>query len=716
LAGRKLLAVALLSLGAVSLVLIRGLQIDNRLERWMGRDLTEVRRYEEFRRVFGSDEFIMVAVAGRELFDWDALDLMVESLEELEQVPGVVAVEGLPTVYRDVFGAEDAEELEAEMTSTPFYHGLFLSPDGAVAGLLVEVEPEDDPGSRAEIVTAVRHAVQPLDDGGFTVRMVGSPVLASALDHVSRTEARRTFPIAFVCSMVILGWLLRSLRGVAVAATSAGLTVILSLGLVAATGRSLSMVTSVLPSLLFVLALSNCIHILLSYQRHRRSRGTQAAIRDALVETTRPCTLAAVTTALGFGSLVAASMSPVREVGAFAAAGIVISLAVNLSVVPSMISWFRVPPRRTVVSDRWVPAPAHRPVLVLLVAGSLTAAAFATLPRVPVESNPLSFLPRSSPTSEDYRVVGEELAGFYTMEMVVSTPEVWWDPSVMDRLQRLEDGVASSSTVSTVLSPLDLLRKARQWQSGFDPGAYELPASRAEADSLMASLGGEGSERLARFARADGRMVRLSAVVNEMDEGRFLDLVDRTRDALSSLPEGYDGSITGMVLRLVQAQQDLVTSQVRSIGLACLVVFAAIAIGLGSWRLTVFSLFPNIVPVVGVFAMMAVFGVPLDAATVMVASVALGIAVDNTVHLLAAYQRERERSLTCRAAVDGALQTVGTALMVTTLTACVGFFSLGLSHFVPIRDFGLLAGGAMLVALVADLYVVPAMLVVGEPE
>ena len=110
------------------------------------------------------------------------------------------------------------------------------------------------------------------------------------------------------------------------------------------------------------------------------------------------------------------------------------------------------------------------------------------MPWVPVESNPLTFLPEASPTAEDYRAVAEELTGSYTMEMVVSTPEVWWDPSVLSSLDSLEEKVATAPQVSTVISPLDLLRKARQWQSGFDPAAYRLPASRSEADELMRAV------------------------------------------------------------------------------------------------------------------------------------------------------------------------------------------------------------------------------------
>jgi predicted RND superfamily exporter protein len=712
--GRTLAAVVLLGLTAVSLVGLGSLRVDNRLERWMGSDPVHADEYESFRSEFGTDEFVVAAISGRPLFDPEALEIMLGCVDALESNPAVVGVDGLPVVYRDVFGAEDPDELEIEFTSTPFYRGLFLSDDSETAGLVIQVAPHEEPGSRTEIVGSIRQALSPLEEAGFMVRLVGSPVLAAALDEVSRQESLRTFPIALIFTMVILGWLLRSVRCVVVAATSAAMSVVLTLGVMVVSGRSLSMVTSVLPSLLFVLALSNCIHILLSYQRHRRTMDLREALRCALSETTRPCSLAAATTALGFASLVAASVPPVREVGLFAALGILVSLAVNLSVVPTLIRWMRIPERTAVVQQRWVGNLHTRSRAVLIVAGGLTVAAVALIPKVPVVSNPLSFLPENHPITRDYRDVGDRLTGSYTMEVVVRTPEVWWTPAVLKSLEALEREMALSDGVSTVVSPLDLLRKARHWQFGFDPQAYELPSSKTEAEELLAGPVRVGTDHMSRFATDDGMTVRLSAVVKEMDQGRFLAIVDRSRSAVQALGSDFDGWVTGMVLRLVQAQRDLVSSQIRSLGLAFLVVFGAIAAGLGSWRLTAFALFPNVVPVVVVFAMMALFQIPLDAATVMVASVALGIAVDNTVHLLVAVQRERQDADSPGRAVAAALGKVGVPLVVTTAAACIGFLSLSLSRFVPIRDFGLLAASAMVAALAADLFVVPAMLTARE--
>jgi predicted RND superfamily exporter protein len=708
--------VGLVLLTVVSAVAASRVRVDNRLERWVDADPEEARRYREFRDRFGSDEFVVVAVSGRPLFEPDSLDAMVDAQERLEAVPGVVRVDSLAAVYRDLFGSEDPEELAFEATSTPFYRGLFISQDNTDMALLVEVDPAQDARARHRIVTGLRQAAEPLSEFGFTVDLVGSTVLVDALDEVSRREALRTFPFALVLSLLVLAVLLRSLRGMLVGAACAGSAVLITLGLMVATGHELNMVSSALPPLLWVLALGNCIHVLQRYQRRRGREPVGDAVRGAVAEATRPCTLATLTTALGFLSLVVADMAPVREVGVFAAIGLVVSLPVNLVLAPELIRALRLPERRSVAraGAGWSSgAVLRRPRAVLAVALVAAAAAVATLPKVRAESNPITFLPTDHEVTRAYHTVGQRLAGFYSLEVVLEAALPWTDPRLWPVVDDLADRLAASPVVAKVLTPLDLLRKLRYWDGGFSPEDYALPESQDDADGLVSGLDARGRALLDRLVVSDGRTLRLSAIVNEMDESRFLDLVAETRQALEELPEELEGWVTGVVLRLVEAQRHLVSSQVRSLGLACGVVFLALGLGLRSWRLMLASVPPNLFPVLMMFSVMAVTGIPLDAATVMVASVALGIAVDNTIHLLAGYDRQRRAGDDPVTAVRATIERVGAALIITSLTAAIGFFSLCFSAFVPIRDFGLLAGITMLVALAADLLLVPALLVVG---
>jgi len=696
---------------------VRGLVVDNRLERWVGGrgETTDV--YEKFRADFGSDEFLLVVIDGGDFFSPPVLDLMLDAAEEMESIPGVVSVRGIPTLYRDLFGGEDPDALAEELTSTPFYRDLFISGDELLAGILVRVQPADDPAARRRVVGSVREAFGPLVDAGREVRLVGSTALIVALDEVSESEARRTLPIALAGSLLMLALMLRSVRAMVVTGLCALISVVLTLGLAAVMGLSLNMVTTALAPLLWVLALSNSIHIMRRYQDLRVDRPLGEALGEALGRTTRACSLAAITTAAGFASLTTAGMGPVRELGLLAAVGVLLSLAVNFTVAPLLVELLGVPPFRRhlrSVGGRWSWGWRDHPRAVMAVTTVLVLAAVITIPSIRVESDPVTFLPDDHPTTRAYRHLAARIGGFYTLEIVLGTPDAWYAPEIWPVLDGLSGRIGASPAVSKVLSPVDVLRKLNHWENGFDPAAYHPPQTRGKAEEILAVAGDLGRDVLRELVLDDDRTVRLSVLVNEMEGRRFLALVDQARNALDDLPPGWSGLVTGQVLRLVDAQQTLVATQVRSLGLALVLVFGVIAAGLRSWRLTLTAALPNMVPILVAFALMSVLRLPLDIGTVMVASIALGIAVDNTVHVLENVRRRREEGMSTTEATEHTLRDIGPAMAATTATACAGFLALCTSDFVPIRAFGLLAAAAMIAALAADVLILPSILVLRD--
>lgn len=710
-------AVGLLAVATVAALLLPRVAVDNSLERWVGTDPEQAAGYARFRETFGSDEFVLVAVDGQPLFEPVILAAMVDATDRLEGIHGVLQVGGIPEVFRDRFGGEDREAFRDEVTSNPFYRGLFISPDSGMAGILVEVEPQAGPAGRRDLAEGIRRAVRPLEEVGLRVLLVGSTVLIDALDRLSVAEASRTLPVALLCSLAMLAMVLRSARGVAVAATCSGVTVAVTLGLAVATGRTLNMLTAALPALLWVLSLGNTVHLLQRYRSHRRDLELRPAVERAVREVTRPATLSCVTTMVGFLSLGVTEMAPVRELGLLAAAGVLVALVATLTLGPSLILWWRPPaaPHRSTLNTVAKAArslPLERPRGVVAVGWAVLLLALACLPLLQVRSNPLGFLPERHPVVQAYGEVGGRLTGFYTMEVVVDTTAPWWEPSVASRLAALEAAIGSSPLVARVVSPLDVLRQLNHWEHGLDPAFYRLPDTGAEAEGLLGTLDERGRRQLDGLATRSGTTVRLSAVVREMDEHRFLGLVGATREALMALPAGWGSLVTGQVLRLVQAQQRLVTTQLESLAVAFVLVFATIGIGLRSWRLMLSAVLPNVLPFASAFTVMSLTGLPLDPATVMVASVALGIAVDNTVHQLEVFRGHREGGLPVVEAIVATRTDVAPAMVTTAVTACAGFLALCLSSFLPIRSFGLLSATAVLVALVADTLLVPAKLLI----
>ena len=687
-------------------------RVDNRIEEWVGHNTKEDARYERFREQFGSDEIVIVSYEGRPLFDSKSLRVQVDVLETLEAIPEVVSVAGIPAIYRDIFGLDDRDELEAELTNTPFYRDFLISSDGAVGGLVLETDPPDSIEGRRRLVHEIESAVSALRDSGWAVDVVGPPVLNVTLDTTSRQEAARLLPLALLISAAVLVLFLRSVRAVAVALTCAGVTLTITVGTMAAFDRPMNMVTTSMPALVWVLSLMGLIHLLYAHLVSDRNE-LAARIADAVARTRRPCAISFITTAVGFFSLATAPMRAVRDFGVFAGFGLLVSFIVTYTLGPALIRLFRIPGKRhsmdallRAASNRVGQVATGKPRRTVVGVAGLAAAAAIYIPNLHTETNPLNYLPANSPIARAYETVPEKLTGLYTLEVIVDTQGSWLNPVTLRKLDALARQMESMPEIARVLSPVSYLSKLNQWDNDFDPDAYALPESEAAGRRLLEEA--QNADQIARFATADESAVRLAALVRVMNSSDFRRLCGR----VESLPEyrQLNAEMTGIIRQIVGAQDALVTTQLRSLAFAFLLIFPCIFLGIRSWPLTILTVALNALPVLAAFALMGVANIPLDAATVMVAGITVGVAVEDAVHILCAYQAAATGNTGVASALRSALAQVGPSITTTTITTLAGFFVLLRSEFVPLRRFGLIAGTAMIVSWAANVFVLPALL------
>ena len=688
------------------------IETDNRIESWIDPSPQAQRHYENLKQTFGSDEFLVIAVSGDDLFSEDSLDLQLDALERLESIEGVVNILSPATVYRELFGAEEPAELHSEITSTDFYEGLIVSDDGSTAAYFVSIEPPALSKERLELLAQVNEAMSTLEQAGFDLRLAGSLVLAAELDRSSFSEALRSLPLAALASSLLLALLLRSVRGTLVAVLCSLTTVALMLGLMGALERPLNMFTAALPAILWVLSLAAVLHLLVRYRRELRSHPHNDALALAIARAKRPCALSSATTAAGFYSLNLAPMTPVRELGTLTGTGILLSCCVTFWLAPALIDLLRPSAARIGAPLRGLSrlsgAAFERPGRALLPFAALAIAGVFGLSSIELSSNPLSLLPDDAPILDDYREIGERLGGMSSFEIVVPTPDGWLDPALWERFERFEEVLSSDPDIAKIRSPLALLKKLHQWDQDFSPASYRLPADRESAIRLVSDAGPIVRRELDQLAAADGSAVRLSAFVTTTDSERFAEIAELARTQATQIL-GTEVAVTGVVSLLVDAQQELIHSQLVSLALAVTLIFFCLWIGHRSGTWAYLTLVPNLVPVSAVFFLLSLFGLPLDPGTIMVAGIALGIAVDDSVHLATSLRRHYGEHPT-REGVETSVQEVGAALVVTSLTAAVGFLSLAIARFLPIRYFGLLSASAMIVALGAGLIVLPALL------
>ncbi|HBP20026.1 MAG TPA: hypothetical protein DEA08_19840, partial [Planctomycetes bacterium] len=596
---------------------------------------------------------------------------------------------------------------------------LLVRPDRQMAGLLVLPRPGLDPGARAALVARIEAALakRQAELGGLW--LAGPEAITHDLDVASQQSFGLLFPLVAVLMVCVLIAALRAPRAALAILVTAGATALWTVGLLGAAGRTLNLIVVVLPAVLVVITTAYALHFV--------SRA-QALVGQALVteqleprelwaraarETLPPCALTALTTAAGFGSLAFSEIPPVRDLGIFAAAGALIACGLVFSLLPALLLTSPLPAPR---ASGWSQARAERltralrrgALPILLVALILAGVGVEGARRLRFESHVLQFFPAEHRLPRAYAEVEERLLGLTPLELWLEGPK-----DELLRAQRLGDlrafvaDARRDPLVGQVISPLSL-----------DPRWDQLsPAALAALlrAGLQDDVRGVAESHLRLLP--DGTLaLRITLACQTTSSEAFGRLVNRLRGEIpaSLREEPASLRLSGAVPLLVRTQALLVDTQLRSFGLALLVVTAVLLLAYRSLGLVLVSLLPNVLPILITLGAMGWFGVPLNTATVTVAGIALGLVVDDTIHLLHHHHLARRDGVSSGPAVRDTLWLVGRPVTVTTAAVALGFGAFAVSDFAPTRYFGSLIALTCLSAWVCDLVALPALLLVGR--
>jgi len=685
----------------VPLYYLKDARIDNSIEVWLGKHTKEYRQYREFLTKYGNEEFIALAGQAEDPLSEECLDLqrtLAGRLSQIEQVDDVLNIAEIADLISQV-----RPDWKSILRENDFFRNLLLGSDGRTFGLIVWLKKIDDPVTRRTTVEEIESVVKKTTTGRMELHLAGTPLMNVALDRGSQRAARKFLPVALMVSLGFLIAALRNLRSVAAVVAAVAVTTLWALGIMVMLGKTLNMVTVVLPSLLFVLCLSGGIHIACRYQSMLHSSIDRAfALKSTLDEVIRPVFLSNITTAVGFSSLMISDMQPVVDFGIFAAVGMLLSVLFNFTIVPGVLSILHA------AGGRQYPAESHwtaaiglamvrwRKLALLLATIALLVSAGLTT-KSKTESNVLKFFPADSKISRDYRFIGQNLTGFYTVELD-ATAVSEKGSAALKAIDELSVRLAKRPEIAKVINYRNLATCLARI-----PRPPMMSASAMRENPLRPML--------QKYQRVeDGKIsLRMSVLVRAMSSNDFYKLIDLIEEeAKQYISPLATYTVTGVVPLLNAAQVSLINTQIRSFAIACSVILILIALFMKSVRAMFAAVLPNLVPIFFLFAMMVVLNIPFDAATVMIASVAIGIAADDTIHFLAHFRAERQQGKNMTDAVRSTFEKVGRAITFTSVVASAGFMILVLAEFKPIQYFGLFGSITMVTAWIGDVFILPA--------
>ena len=731
------------------------IRIESSFESVLPRHDPEVAYYEQIRQTFGSDEIAVVGLRTDDLFAPATLEKVhrvTVALEKLEGVEGVLSLTNTPDVAANVYPRsppllpripptpEDVAALKARLVEVPFYRQNLVAEDWHGTAINVFLKPLSDTEYEAlridERVAAILDAERtPPDRFHFT----GASHVTRAAVAMMRADVLRFTPMAIAFVLLTLWISFRTKRGVLLPFLAVVMALVWTLGIMVLTGHAITLGTFVLPPLLVIVGSSYAIHVMARYyeQTETRSDRTEVIVR-AFERVWVPLLISALVTAIGFGSLMVSRIPAISELGAFAVVGVLCLTASTLLVMPAALALMpveRVARRarsgtpllgRVLGALAWAAAWARRRILA--VALVLAVVSLWGLRQIQVDSDFLYFFSPRAGVRTDNEAINQQIVGtnlFYIivegerdafkrwevlklvkdLETYIDTlPGITSTASLVDYLELLESGTTRSTTSG---GDLVLTEKGELVAAERPKPFWEEPRNLAPVLGTISMFPDTFSGAVTKdFSRASITVrTRLSA------SRAVEDTLGKIRSYIKThFPLDLPTRLTGTLVLQTGTTSDIVAGQIESLSIALAVIFVVMSAMFLSFRIGFLAILPNLLPIGIFFGVMGWLGIRLNFGTSLIAAIALGIAVDSTVHYMARLNLELKGESDQEAAISRAVRTVGIPIVYTTVALFLGFLTFAFSSFVPIQNFGILSAVTMFTSLVANLVLLPTML------
>ena len=718
-------------------------RIDNDLTAWFSRDDPIYREYERFQDEFGGTRNLIVAITAPSrdrLFSREALQFLDDVTAEIERVDTVERVASLtsatlvdarPSTSPDADSVLDVRPLIDDLESKSpaeladraiadeLLKGDLISADGTVTSVIVFFDERRVDAVRATVLDRIREIVTTRLPADFRVYYNGSIEISETYNRITLANQTKYTPPILALTLIALYAMFRSWRRTLLTAGAVLVSVIWTLGLYDLLGFNYNVLSSMIVPLVLVLAIADDVHIIQHYGEARRNGTAEEAFKSTVTHLVAPIFGASGTTALGMASLAMSNIVAVREFGLGSAIGVMVDFAISIVLMPTMLGWLR-PEDVPAPQETWLRKPmrwlasftTRRAGTVVVVSLAICALAIAGLSRLRVDTNHINFFSGSHPLSQSAEVIDNRLSGIYTFQIFLEGPaESMRRPDVLTRMERVETELRGLPFVRKVTGLADYVKRVHR-EIGEATAAAPIPEDAAviAQELFVFSLADAGRVELERIAASDFSKAQITVKLASMSSDIVFTQIDTAQRLVDQAFGGTDikATVTGSGRLFATLDHYLVTSQISSFATAFFTVFGVIFIVFRSWRFGLLAIIPNLFPVLAIFGVMGWLGISLNVATVMLASVALGVVDDDTIHFISRYRRETAAGRSTDEAISLATEHEGRASLTTAVINSLAFGVLALSEYRPTAWFGSLLAVTMVVAFLAEVFVLPA--------
>lgn len=581
----------------------------------------------------------------------------------------------------------------------------------------------------SELVIAAHQIAERYDGPDFRVRIGGGPEVMYTLKQTMQTNMTRFIRLALATTAIVLLIMFRRITGVVLPLLVVILSLVSTLSVMAMAGIAFKLPTQILPSFLMAVGVGASVHVLaIFFTRLQQGDAKEESIAYAMRHSGLAVVMTSLTTAAGLLSFAGAEVAPISDLGILASSGVLLSLLFTIVLLPALLSVIPLKAKsgdsagkRHARMDKVVIGIANfatsRHKLILVVSAILFVVGILGASQVRFSHEPYKWMPESMSVRQAGDFLDQKMGGASMIEVVVDTGKEngLYEPQIIKGLERLKYDVEAIHdgplTIGKTLSVADIIKETNRALNENQEAFYTVPQSRDLIAQEFLLFENSGSDDLEDFVDSQFSKARFTIKMPWVDSV-YLDKLSVDLEKLfhQQLGANVDVTVTGINALLGRTMVATIFSMAQSYVIAAIVITLMMILLLGDIRIGLISMIPNFMPIVITVGMMGWLDLPMDLFTILIGSIAIGLAVDDTIHFMHNFRRYHLQTGDVAEAVRSTLLTSGRAMLVTSIVLCIGFFIYMFSILTNLFNFGLLTGFAIAMALLADFFLAPALM------
>ncbi|MDX1767634.1 MAG: MMPL family transporter [Arenibacter troitsensis] len=562
---------------------------------------------------------------------------------------------------------------------------------------------------------------------GLGVRISGMPYIRTMNSQNIIDEIGKFILAALGVTSLIFFFFFRSFRATIISMFVVIIGVMWAFGILGLLQYEITVLTALIPPLIIVIGIPNCIFLINKYQQEVKKHGNQALSLQRVISKIGNATLMTnVTTASGFATFIITDSKLLKEFGIVASINIIGIFVLSLLIIPIIYSFMSLPKDKHLkhLNTKWIETfvswmeriVRERRITVYIVSIALLVASIIGIYQIDISGSPIEDMPKKAEFFQDIRFFEQEFDGIMPVEIVVDTerPKGVLKPTTLRKMDELGTVINEIPELSRPVSVVDLVKYSKQaFYSGI-PKYYQLPTSQENTFIMdVARKSADNGNLLSSFVDSTGQVARMTTYMKDVKTSRMETIEAKLKENIDKIfpSDRYKVTMTGSALLFLKGTKYLVKNLIMSLALAIGLIALFMAYLFRSFRMIVISLIPNLLPLVITAGVMGFVGVPIKPSTILVFSIAFGISVDDTIHFLAKYRQElTSNHWRIKKSVYAALRETGVSMFYTSIVLFFGFSVFIISSFGGTVALGALVSATLLFAMLANLILLPSLL------